>query len=107
MSKTMNAATETDNTTRQATTNKQAEILVKFTVVLLLGDVFVRRKSLETLNSLKLRYSNGGVDAKIKIILTTFPGIIMLFGETAYKVLQKMRIIILLLLLLFKILYTR
>ena len=93
MSKTMNAATETDNTTTQATTNKQAEILVKFTVVLLPGDVFVRRKSLETLNSLKLRYSNGGVDAKIKIILTTFLGIIMLFVATTYKVLQKMRII--------------
>ena len=45
-----------DNTARQVTTNKQLEILFKFTVVLFSGDVaFLRRISLEILNSLKLR----------------------------------------------------
>ena len=44
ISRTMNAMTEMDIITRQATTNRQAEILFKFTVVLLPEDVFVPRK---------------------------------------------------------------
>ena len=47
-----------DNTTIQATTDKQVEILFKFIVVLFSGDI-LRRTSLKILNSLKLRNTNG------------------------------------------------
>ena len=49
-----------DNTTREATINKQVEILFRLIIVIFSGEVaFLRRTSLEILNSLKLRNTNG------------------------------------------------
>ena len=58
ISKTMDTLDAMDNTTTQATTNKQVEMLFKLIVVLFSRDVcFLRRTFREILNSLKLRYS--------------------------------------------------
>ena len=82
ISKTKYTPAEMDNTTRQATTSKQLEILFKHIVVLFSGDVtFLRRTSLEILNSLKLRYSNGGNTMIRKIIDATVQEMIMLFVD--------------------------
>ena len=60
-SKTMDTLDRMDNTTTQATTNKQVNILFKFIVVLFSGNVVLFRCiSVEILNSLKFRYTNGG-----------------------------------------------
>ena len=78
---------ELNNTTRQAEASKQAEILFKFFVALLSGDIsFLRRISLDILNSLKLKYSSGGNDVIIKITITDAQGIIMSFEEITNKV---------------------
>ena len=58
---TMKSVDRVDNTTTKATTNKQVNILFKFIVVLFSGSVVrFRRTSLEILNSLKFRFTNGG-----------------------------------------------
>ena len=76
-----------DNTTRQATTNEQVEILFKFIVVLFSGDVaFLRRTSLEILNSLMLTYNNGGNTAELKIVILSGLGMIMSFVEITCKI---------------------
>ena len=67
-----------DNTTRQATTNEQVEIVFKFIVVLFSGDVaFPRRTFLEILNSFALRYNNGGKRVVLNIIILSGLGMIM------------------------------
>ena len=79
ISKTMYTLAEMDNTTRQATTNTQLEILFKFILVLFSGDAaFLRRTSLEILNSLKLRYSRGDDIAIIVIVKTIVQGIVVI-----------------------------
>ena len=80
---------EMDNITRQATTKKQVEILFKFNVVLSPGDVFVRRKYREILNSLKFMYSNGGDETIVKINIKKFLAMIMSFVEITYKEVKK------------------
>ena len=51
-----------DNITRQATTNKQVEILFKLIVALFSGDIaFLLRTSLEILNSLNLSTAMGEI----------------------------------------------
>ena len=77
--------TEMDNIIRQATTNKQVEILLKFSVVFSPGDVFVRRKYREILNSLKFMYNCGGDETTIKTNITTILAMIMSFVEITYK----------------------
>ena len=77
-----------DNTTRQATTNKQVEILFKSIVVLFSGDVaFPRRTFLEILNSFALSYNNGGKRVVLNIIILSGLGMIMSFVEITCKVL--------------------
>ena len=81
---------EMESITRQATTNEQVEILFKFSVVLSPGDVFVRRKYREILNSLTFMYSNGGNETTTKTNITTFLAMIMSFVEITYKEVKKM-----------------
>ena len=86
--KTMYTLNGMDNIRRQAATNKQVEILFKFSVVPFSDDVaFLRRTSLEILNSLKLRYSNGRNIAMTKVIIWNVLFMIMPFVEMLYKVL--------------------
>ena len=86
--------TELNNTTREAEASKQAEILFKFFVVLSSADIlFLRRISLDILNSLKLKYSNGGNEAIIKVTITDAQGMIMSFEEITHKVVYKISII--------------
>ena len=67
--KTMYTLDGMDNITRQATTNKQLEILFKFTLVPFSGGfAFLRRALLEIWNSLKFRHTNEGNTVVIKII---------------------------------------
>ena len=89
MSKTTYAMAEMESITRQATTNKQVEILFKFSVVLSPGDIFVRRKYREILNSLKFMYSSGGDETTTKTNIT-FLAMIMSFVEITYKEVKKM-----------------
>ena len=86
--KTMYTLNGMDNTRRQAATNKQVEILFKFSVVPFSDDVaFLQRTSLEILNSLKLRYSNGRNIAMTKVIIWNVLFMIVPFVEMLYKVL--------------------
>ena len=76
-----------DNTTRQATTNKQVEILFKFIVVLFSADVsFLLCTSREILNSLKLRYINGKNRVITKIIRLVTLEMIMSIAEIVRRV---------------------
>ena len=80
-----------DNATRQTTTNKQVEILFKFTVFLFSADVaFFRRTSLEILNSLKLRYTRRGNTAVLKTIAACVLDIMTSFIEMTCKAVGKM-----------------
>ena len=76
-----------DNTTRQATTSKQVEILFKFTVVLVSDNVAIlRRTFVEIWNRLKLRYANGRNTTIRKITKTIVLGMILSFVEIIFKV---------------------
>ena len=85
ISKTMYILVEIDNITRQATTSKHVEILFRFTVLLFLGN-FCRLTSLEILNSLVLKHTNGMYTEMIKIIKTMVLDMTMPFVEIAIKV---------------------
>ena len=68
----------------------QWTILFKLIVVLFLRDIaFFRRTSLEILNSLKLRYSNGGNTAITKISTLSALGMILSFLEITFKLTWK------------------
>ena len=76
-----------DNTTRQATTNKQAEILFKFTVGSFSVDVvFMRRTPLEILKSLKLMNIKQKNRMIKRNITASVQEIIMSSAEITYKV---------------------
>ena len=73
LSKTMYVLVHMVNTTRQATTNKQEEILFRFMVALFSGFAkFFLRTSLEILNSLMLKYTRGRNVATMKMMKATF-----------------------------------
>ena len=75
-----------DNTTRQATTSKQVEILFKFIVVLVSDNVAIlRRASVEIWNSLKLRYANGRNTTIREITKTIVLGMILSFVEVIFQ----------------------
>ena len=91
ISKTRSALAEVDDSTTRPTTNKQVEILFKFIVVLVSGDAtFLRRTSLEILNSLKLRYTSGRNTVTIKIVKSSVLAIIMSFVAITCNAVKKM-----------------
>ena len=91
ISKTRSALAEVDDSTTRPTTNKQVEILFKFIVVLVSGDAtFLRRTSLEILNSLKLRYTSGRNTVTIKIVKSSVLAIIMSFVAITCNAVWKM-----------------
>ena len=75
-----------DNIRRQATANKQLEILFKWIVLFLDNFAFLPRTSLEILNSLKLRYTKGGNRTMVPIIKTSVREMTMSFVEITYEV---------------------
>ena len=89
ISKTIYTLVEIDNITRQATASKHVEILFRFMVLLFSGDFF-RLTSLEILNSLVLKHTNGRYTKMIKIIKTIVLDMIVPFVEIALNVMWKM-----------------